>query len=82
MSKVPDALPANIKAELNEDEKINKILQAAKKYGGTLSLAQAALATGFSRNELQKLLDDCQRFGYAEVTNDSVTGAIRYTFDL
>ncbi|OKH49751.1 hypothetical protein NIES2101_20165 [Calothrix sp. HK-06] len=61
---------------------MQKLLKAAKEHGGHLSIAQAAMYTELETEELKKLLQQAQKDGYAEMTNDSHTGAIRYHFDV
>ncbi|RUT09967.1 hypothetical protein DSM106972_004620 [Dulcicalothrix desertica PCC 7102] len=61
---------------------MQKLLKAAKEHGGQLSLAQAAMCTELETEELKKLLQQAQKDGYAEMSNDSHTGAIRYHFDV
>lgn len=61
---------------------MQKLLTAAKDNGGTLSLAQAALATQMDTAELRTLLLEAQREGYAEIYNDATSGAVRYRFDV
>lgn len=61
---------------------MQKLLQAARQHGGVLSPAQAALSTELDAEQLKDLLYEAERLGYVETTNDPVTGAIRYRFDL
>ncbi len=61
---------------------MQRLLTAAKDNGGTLSLAQAALATRMDTAELRTLLLEAQRDGYAEIYNDEASGAVRYRFDV
>lgn len=61
---------------------MQKLLKAAKEHGGQLSIAQAAMSTKLEPEELKNLLEEAQKLGYAEMTNDSNTGAIRYKFDI
>lgn len=61
---------------------MQKLLKAAKANGGQLSLAQAAMHTELAPDQVKELLQEAIRVGYAEVTNDSNTGAIRYQFDV
>ncbi|MEM1370032.1 MAG: hypothetical protein AAGG02_18915 [Cyanobacteria bacterium P01_H01_bin.15] len=57
------------------------LLKAARKNGGTLSAAEAALYTELSPEAVDKLLQVAMKHGYAEVGNDPKTGAVRYKFD-
>lgn len=61
---------------------MQKLLKAAKEHGGQLSIAQAAMHTELEPEQVKALLHEATRAGYAEVTNDSKTGSIRYHFDL
>lgn len=61
---------------------MQKLLQAARENGGSLSPAQAALFTELEADQIKKLLHEAERAGYAEISNDPKTGAIRYIFDL
>jgi peptidyl-tRNA hydrolase len=61
---------------------MQKLLQAAKENGGKLSMAQAAFSTELDPEEVQNLLLEATKFGYAEINNDPKTGAIRYHFDV
>ena len=61
---------------------MQKLLQAARENGGSLSPAQAALFTELEADQVKKLLNEAERAGYAEISNDPKTGAIRYVFDL
>ncbi|MBE9102838.1 NINE protein [Vacuolonema iberomarrocanum] len=65
-----------------ESSPMQKLLRAAHEYGGILSPAQAALSTELDAAQLRELLYEAERLGYVETTNDPVTGAIRYRFDL
>lgn len=61
---------------------MQKLLKAAKDHNGKLSIAQAAMYTELEPEQVKQLLQDALRFGYAEVTNDSTTGLVRYHFDV
>jgi TM2 domain-containing membrane protein YozV len=61
---------------------MQKLLKAAKEHGGSLSLAQVAMATGLEPQQVKELMQEATRVGYAEINNDPQTGAIRYHFDL
>ena len=61
---------------------MQKLLKAAKDHGGSLSLAQVAMSTGLEPDQVRELIQEATRVGYAEITNDPKTGAIRYHFDL
>ena len=61
---------------------MQKLLKAAHEHGGQLSKAQAALHTGLSPEQIETVLQEALRLGYADVTNDPKTGAVRYVFDI
>lgn len=61
---------------------MQKLLRVAKEYGGTLSIAQVALYTELEPEEVKNLLQEAQKYGYAEICNDPQTGAVRYRFDV
>jgi len=61
---------------------MQRLLRAAKENGGTLSIAQAVMYTELEHQEVQQLLQEAQRNGLAEITNDPHSGAIRYRFDV
>lgn len=61
---------------------MQRLLKAAQKNGGVLSAAQAAMYTQLDPDQLQAVLMEAQRVGYATIANDATTGAIRYHFDL
>lgn len=61
---------------------MQKLLKAAKENGGQLSIAQAAMATELLPDQIKRLLQEAENAGYAQIGNDSNTGAIRYFFDV
>ncbi|BAZ41128.1 hypothetical protein NIES4101_70900 [Calothrix sp. NIES-4101] len=61
---------------------MQKLLKAAKEHGGQLSIAQAAMYTELEAEEVKQLLQEAEKAGYAEISNESHTGAIRYRFDI
>ncbi len=75
-------LPARQGTTVSGGSPMQRLLRAAKAQGGQLSLAQAAMYTELEPDELKQLLHQAEMAGYAEITNDPQTGAIRYRFDL
>jgi TM2 domain-containing membrane protein YozV len=72
---------------LSSGEKTNKtpmqkLLKAAKKQGGQLSIAQVAMHTELEPEDVKKLLQEAENAGYAHMGNDPDTGSIRYFFDV
>jgi len=61
---------------------MQRLLRAAKENGGTLSIAQAAMHTELESQEVKQLLQEAEKNGFAEITNDPNSGAIRYRFDV
>ena len=61
---------------------MQQLLKAAHTNGGKLSKAQVALHTGLSPDQVDALIQDALRRGYADVTNDPESGAVRYVFDV
>lgn len=64
------------------DTPMLRLLRAAKKNGGTLSIAQAVMYTELEPQEVKQLLQEAERHGFAEIGNDPNSGAIRYHFDV
>jgi TM2 domain-containing membrane protein YozV len=80
VGKVPTPPPPTV--PVKQMTPMQKLLLAAKEQGGQLSSAQAAFYTELEPAALKQLLDEAQRYGYAEVMNDPETGAVRYQFDI
>ncbi|WP_298611787.1 TM2 domain-containing protein [uncultured Thermosynechococcus sp.] len=76
------ALAEQAEAPSSTPTPLHRLLQVAKEQGGVLSAAQAALYTGFDAKQVEELLFEAQRLGYAHVFNDPETGAVRYQFDV
>ncbi|MCG8418262.1 MAG: TM2 domain-containing protein [Proteobacteria bacterium] len=57
-----------------------KLVKAASKYGGTLTVTQGVLATGKTFAQVESELDEMAKSGYVGIDNDSTTGAVVYTF--
>jgi hypothetical protein len=56
------------------------LLDAALKEGGSLTVTQAAMITGFSFQEAEELLRDMVSSGYVDVGNEPESGVIVYYF--
>ena len=65
-----------------KEDPMQQLLKAAHTNGGKLSKAQVALHTGLSSEQVEALIQDALRSGYADVTNDPESGAVRYVFDV
>lgn len=57
-----------------------KLLKAAAKRGGKLTLAQGVMATGKNFREVEQELDEMVKSGYVTIDNDPTTGIIVYDF--
>lgn len=66
-------------SELPEQFRV-KLVQAAAKYGGTLTVTQGVLATGKAFAEVERELDEMVKSGYVDITNDEKTGVVVYNF--
>jgi hypothetical protein len=56
------------------------LLNAAMREGGTLTVTQAAMITGWSFEEAEKLLREMVASGYVDVGNEPESGVIVYYF--
>lgn len=63
------------------EEKMVKLLQAAKQYQGQLSVTQAVLETGMGFQEAESLLSEMTHSGYVGVGNHPETGVVIYHFE-
>ena len=57
-----------------------KLLKAAAKYKGCLTVPQGVMATGKTFEEVEAELDSMARSGHVGIDNDEKTGAVVYTF--
>ncbi|MGG6240712.1 TM2 domain-containing protein [Nodosilinea sp. AN01ver1] len=65
-----------------QNDSMQQLLRVAHANGGRLSKAQVALHTGLNPERVDALIQEALRYGYADVTNDPESGAVRYVFDL
>jgi hypothetical protein len=73
--------PATALVEADSPEKFRvKLVQAAARYNGKLSVTQGVMATGKTFEEVERALDEMVRSGYVDVTNDENTGVVIYNF--
>jgi TM2 domain-containing membrane protein YozV len=63
------------------EENMVKLLQAAQKHGGQLSVTRAVLETGLGFEEVEILLREMVKSGYVAVDNHPKTGVVIYHFD-
>ena len=57
-----------------------RLLQAASKYGGTLTVTQGVAETGLSFKEVEEQLTEMLVAGYVDVDNEPTTGVVIYRF--
>lgn len=65
----------------SREEKMVKLLKAAKKNTGQLSVTQAVLDTGLGFEEVETLLTEMAKKGYVAVDNHPTNGVVIYRFD-
>lgn len=63
------------------EEKMVKLLKAAKSHAGQLSVTQAVMDTGLGFEEVEGLLKEMVKAGYTNVDNHPKTGVVVYRFD-
>ncbi len=66
---------------LTHEQQMVMLVKAAAKRGGKLTVTQGVLAAGLSFVQVETLLLEMVRSGYARIGNDPVTGAVTYYFD-
>lgn len=66
---------------LTRQDKMVKLVRAAKQQGGQLSVTQAVLETGLDFEEAETLLSEMARSGYVAVDNHPQSGVVIYRFD-
>ncbi len=57
-----------------------QLLQAARKYGGSLTVTQGVAETGLSFREVEEELTEMLVAGYVDVDNEPSTGVVIYRF--
>ena len=63
-----------------ENQLTVKLIEAAERNGGTLTVTQGVKATGVSFAEVEKSLKEMLKSGYVRIDNDPNTGAVTYHF--
>jgi len=79
---MPVPIDRKLVAAQPQADPMQLLLRAAHANGGNLSKAQVALHTGLSPERVEALIQAALHSGYADVTNDPESGAVRYVFDL
>lgn len=63
-----------------KDQLTLNLLKAAQKRGGKISVTQAVLDTGASFPDVEKVLNEMVKRGYADPENDPSSGIVIYNF--
>ena len=66
--------------KLTADQQMVRLLEIARERGGKLTVPQAVMSMQLSFDEVEALLLDMHRKGYASMDNDLETGVIVYEF--
>ncbi|OUL19897.1 TM2 domain-containing protein [Nostoc sp. 106C] len=64
----------------NGNQLMVKLIEAAEKNGGSLTVTQGVKATGVGFAEVEKSLKEMFKSGYVRIDNDPITGAVTYHF--
>lgn len=73
--------PDPVSPPLTREQQMVVLVKAAEKKGGKLTVTQGVLASGLGFAQVETLLLEMVRSGYAHIGNDPVTGAVTYYFD-
>ncbi len=65
----------------NYDALTVQLLKNAAEKGGKINVTQGVMSTGASFTEVEGLLKEIMKSGYARIDNDPVTGVVTYHFD-
>lgn len=71
---------AQVVAPLTSEQMMVKVLKAAQKHGGQLSVTQAVMETGLGFSTVEDVLREMLRLGYVSIDNHPTTGIIIYRF--
>ena len=74
------SLQERIKPQLTDDELMLKLLRAAQKHRGCLSVTQGVIETGVPFAEVERVLQHMVKSSYVYMDNDPATGVIVYVF--
>lgn len=75
------AAVAQTQRQPTRQEKMVKLLKAAKQNAGQLTVTQAVLDTGLDFDEVETLLSEMARSGYVAIDNHPKSGVVVYRFD-
>lgn len=82
IGEIPQATLTANQQQTVPKSNMHKLLKVAQEHNGKLSVAQATVYTELEPDEVNTLLQQALKLGYAEIYNDPETGAIRYRFDI
>lgn len=75
-----EALQERLKPQRTDDELMLKLLRAAQKHRGRLSVTQGVIETGVPFAEVERVLQHMVKSSYVYMDNDPATGVIVYVF--
>jgi hypothetical protein len=75
-----ESLREKVKPRFADDELMLKLLRAAQKHGGRLSVTQGVIETGVLFGEVERVLQSMVKSNYVYMDNDPATGVIVYVF--
>jgi TM2 domain-containing membrane protein YozV len=76
------SIPRSGLAEVDGVETMRmKLLNAAAKHGGRLTVTQGVMETGKSFREVENALDQMAKSGYVDIDNEPQTGVVVYVFN-
>lgn len=80
----PDKASSEDMEQVFAGDRLNRLmlelLQAAEKRGGTLSVTQGVMDTGYSFSDVESTLRDMAKTGYIATHNDPVSGTVMFDF--
>ncbi|MGB3237211.1 MAG: protein kinase [Geitlerinemataceae cyanobacterium] len=76
----PQAAVTQTLLQPTREQQMVKLLKAAQARGGKLSVTQAVMDTSIGFEEVESLLREMMKSGYATVDNDATTGVVVYRF--
>ena len=74
------ALKERVKPQLSDDDLMLKLLRAAQKHQGRLSVTQGVIETSMPFAEVERVLQNMAKSNYVYMDNDPTTGVIVYVF--
>lgn len=74
------AITQTIEKPPTRDQLMVRLVQAASKRSGKLSVTQAVMDTGVEFTEVEAVLKQMVKSGYVRIDNDPLTGVVVYDF--